>query len=126
SIETLTEILDEDDEPTGTFEGSIAGANPVTLECKSISGGALTNVSYDGYYSPAGNKVTWPLGPSLVIKPNDPTLIATNTECQITINDSVLDKDGNPVAADQRGPYPFKIAPITVIATDPTDSLEDD
>jgi hypothetical protein len=126
SIEELTEILDEDTgAPTGTFTGSIVNANPVTLQCQSVNGNTLVNVPYDGYYSPSGNRVTWPVGPSLVIKPNNPELIATGKECQITLNDTVTDKDGKSVPTAQRGPYTFKVAPITVIATDPTDSLDD-
>ena len=80
SIETLTEIVDEDGMGTGTYEGSIADSHPVTLECVSSVTKTMTPVSYTGYYSPAGNRVTWPLGPSIVIKPNDPKSIATNTE----------------------------------------------
>jgi hypothetical protein len=123
SIEELTEILDEETGlPTGTYSGSIRGANPVTLQCQSVTGNTLVNVDYDGYYSPSGNRVTWPVGPSLVIKPNNPELIATGKECQITLNDTVVDKEGNTVPTAQRGPYTFKVAPITIIATDPTDA----
>ncbi|HEY5949118.1 MAG TPA: hypothetical protein VIV40_26680, partial [Kofleriaceae bacterium] len=121
-IETLTEILDENGEGTGTFEGSIAASHPVTLQCESSTGSGMVDVDYDGYYQPAGNRVTWPLGPSLVIKPNAPKLIATNATCQITLNtDVILDKSGTPVPADQKGPYKFKIAPIKVLAIDPPD-----
>jgi hypothetical protein len=121
SFEQLSPILDEDTgEETGAFTGSIAGANPVTLQCRSVTNNQFVNVSYDGYYSPSGNRITWPVGPSIVIKPNDPTLIATNTECQVTINEGVLfDKNGEEVPASQRGPFPFTIAPITAIVLDP-------
>jgi len=119
-IEQLIEILDENDQGTDQYTGSIAAANPVTLRCQSVAG-AMVTVDYDGYYSPAGNRITWPLGPSLVIKPNDPTLIATNAQCEITINDSVVDKDQTPVETSQRGPYRFRIAPISVLAIDPAD-----
>jgi len=120
SIEELTPVLDEaTGEPTGASTGSIINAHPVTLQCRSVVNDEFVNVDYDGYYSPSGNRVTWPVGPSLVIKPNDPTTIGTNTECQVTLNDSITDKDGNPVPADQRGPFPFKIAPITAIFADP-------
>jgi hypothetical protein len=123
SIEELTEIIDEETGlPTGTFSGSIIGANPVSLQCQSVTGNTLVNVDYDGYYSPSGNRVTWPVGPSLVIKPNEPGLIATGKECQITLNDTIVDKDGRTVPTAQRGPYTFKIAPVTIIATDPTDA----
>src|SRR5690606_39027695 len=62
SIETLTEILDANGEGTGTFRGSIRDANPVKLECQSVTNNAMVNVDYDGYYSPSGNRVTWPVG----------------------------------------------------------------
>jgi hypothetical protein len=126
-VETLTEVLDADTgEPTGTFTGSIASTRPVTLQCESMTGGGMVNVDYDGYYSPSGNRVTWPVGPSLVIKPNDPTLVATNTPCQITINDVVKDKGGTSVETLQRGPYKFRTAGIKVIAIDPPDDPEFD
>ena len=121
SIEELTEILDTEGEGTGTFEGSIAAAHPVDLKCESVSGG-MVDVDYDGYYQPAGNRVTWPLGPSLVIIPNDPTLIATNTPCSMKINTgSILDKQGEEVPAGDAGPYDFRVAPITAIFVDPGD-----
>jgi hypothetical protein len=123
SIEELTEIIDADTGlPTGTFTGSIIGANPVSLQCQSVTNNELVNVDYDGYYSPSGNRVTWPVGPSLVIKPNDPGLVATGKECQVTLNDTIVDKEGRAVPSAQRGPYTFKIAPVTIIATDPTDA----
>lgn len=120
-IEELTEILDPDTgEGTDTFSGSIANTQPVKLECESVAGG-FVEVPYDGYYSPAGNAVTWPLGPALVIKPDEPRAIATNKMCRITLRANITDKNGNAVPEDQRGPYPFKIAPIMPIAIDPPD-----
>jgi len=123
SIETLVDTTtgmpcDTTDADT-TCSGTIAAAHPVDLQCTSVVSGQPVGVSYDGYYSPGGNAVTWPLGPSLVIKPNDPKAIATNTECTLTLKDNITDKDGNAVRADQRGPFKFKVAPITVIALDP-------
>jgi len=70
--------------------------------------------------------VTWPLGPALVIKPLEPRAVATTKMCRVTLRDSINDKTGNPVPADQRGPYPFKIAPITPILTEPADGSEID
>jgi hypothetical protein len=126
SIETLTEVIDADTgEPTDTYVGSIATTHPVKLECENMAG-AMVNIDYDGYYSPSGNRITWPLGPSIVIKPNDPTLIATSSNCQVTINDNVVDKSGTPVEASQRGPYKFGVAPIKLIAIDPPDDPEYD
>jgi len=120
SIEELSPILDEETgEETGNFSGSLASAHPVELQCRSVVSNQMVDVDYDGYYSPSGNRVTWPLGPSLVIKPNDPSLIATNTECEIKLNDNILDKDGIPVPEAQRGPFPFKVSGIKVILLDP-------
>lgn len=120
SVEELVEIIDPDLGPTDTYTGTIANTKPVTLRCESVNGG-MVNVDYDGYYQPAGNRLTWPLGPSIVVKPNDPTLIATDSQCEITINENVVDKSGNPVEASQRGPYKFRIAPVEVLEIDPAD-----
>jgi len=120
SVEELKPILDSDGAETGTFYGTLAGTQPVTLQCESINGGMI-NVPYDGYYSPAGNAVTWPLGPSLVIQPAEPRAIATGAMCQVTLKDSIRDKSGELVPAAQRGPFPFKIAPLQIVAIEPTD-----
>jgi hypothetical protein len=118
SIEELNPILDSDGNDTGTVAGTIANTKPVKLECQSAMGGGLVEIPYDGYYSPSGNAVTWPLGPSLVIKANFPALVATQSECQVTINANVTDKDGNKVPDTQLGPYKFKIAPVALVAGD--------
>lgn len=126
SIEDLTEIIDSQGEPTGTFEGSIAATQPVTLRCAGVSG-AMVNIPYDGYYSPSGNNVTWPLGPSLVIKPTQPGTIPTNAACEVILNDVVRDKDQlTQVPPDQRGPYSFAVAPIRVVSISPVDGDEID
>lgn len=123
-IEELTEIKDPDTgEGTDTYTGSIANTLPVKLECESVGGG-FVEVPYDGYYSPAGNAVTWPLGPSLVIKPNEPKAIATGKACRVTINENVVDKSGNKVPAAQRGPFSFKVAPIQVVTIDPPNDAD--
>jgi hypothetical protein len=125
-VEELIEINDPDTGlGTDTYTGSLANTQPVTLECENVAG-QFVPVAYDGYYSPAGNAVTWPLGPALVIKPDEPRQIATNKMCRVTIKDFVTDKEGNPVPADQRGPFAFKIAPITPIAISPADGDEVD
>lgn len=124
NVEELVEIIDPDTgEGTDTYTGTIANTRPVVLECESVAGGYV-EVPYDGYYSPAGNRVTWPLGPSLVIKPLEPRAIATTKMCRVTLNDNVLDKSGEPVPAAQRGPFEFQIAPITPIFIDPADGAE--
>jgi len=118
AVETLT------DTDTGgpctatslTCDGHLASTAPVTLMC----GG--TAVAYDGYYVPNGNVVSWPPGPALVVEPTD--FIATSAACTISLKDSILDKQGNVVPADQRGPYSFSLAAMTIIATDPQDGDE--
>lgn len=123
-VEELEEIKDPNTgEGTGTYYGTLANTKPVKLECESVNGGMI-EVEYDGYYSPSGNQVTWPLGPSLVIRPNHPELVATNKMCRVTLKDVIADKSGEKVPADQLGPYAFQIAPITPIFIDPEDDSE--
>jgi hypothetical protein len=123
-VEELEEIKDpETGEPTGTYYGTLANTKPVKLECESVNGGMI-EVEYDGYYSPSGNQITWPLGPSLVIKPNHPELVATNKMCRVTLKDMITDKSGEKVPADQLGPYAFQIAPITPVFIDPEDGAD--
>jgi methionine-rich copper-binding protein CopC len=125
SVEDLVADVDATGAPTGTYTGTLANTQPVTLKCASSKGTGLVDVPYDGYYSPAGNSISYPLGPSLVIIPVDPTVIATGSECTVTLKDSIHDKDGVQVPADQRGtaatPYKFKLAPIQVVAITPPD-----
>ncbi|MGE0869381.1 MAG: hypothetical protein AB7P03_12500 [Kofleriaceae bacterium] len=97
--------------------GSIKAQQPVTLMCGGVP------VAYDGYYSPGGNYVTWPVGPGLVIVPDDPTAIPTGTECQLTLSQNIKDKDGIVVPMDQRGPFTFKIAPFSLESTAPASIL---
>lgn len=109
--------------PSGTFTGTIANTHPVTLTCDGVE------VPYDGYYSPSGNYQTWPVGPSLVIIPEDPTSVPTGVECTVSINENVVDKQGEPVPMDQRGmggQYKFKVATLTLTSTDPASIVADD
>jgi hypothetical protein len=121
TVEDLIEVFDDDNQPTGTFEGSLADTQPVILKCTGVDG-AMHEVPYDGYYSPSGNNVTWPLGPSLVIKQTGAFIVSTNSNCTVEIKDSVKDKSGNAVPVAQRGPFPFKIAPIKALVIDPPNS----
>ncbi len=120
NVEELIPILDPDTmAETGQFTGSLLNTQPVNLTC----GG--TAVAYDGYYSPSGNNVTWPVGPSLFIAPLDLTTVATSSECTVEIKDTVVDKDGNSVPADQRGSageYKFQIAPLEFLGTAPEEA----
>lgn len=113
SFEVLTELLDPDTmAPLGQYSGSIKASKPVTLTC----GG--TAVPYDGFYNPSGNSVTWPLGPSIVIIPDDPTSIATGSSCSVTIDPMVVkDKDGN--GAVDVTPFTFKVAGLEFQGSDP-------
>ncbi|HEY5934039.1 MAG TPA: hypothetical protein VIU61_05385 [Kofleriaceae bacterium] len=114
TAETLEPVLDPDTmEETGIFTGSLAETQPVTLTCDGA------DVPYDGYYSPSGNTVTWPLGPSLVIQPLDTSAVATGAECMISLKDVAKDKEGHAVPAAQRGPYTFNVAGLAATAVDP-------
>ena len=114
TVEDLIPVLDPDTmQETGVFTGSLAQTQPITLTC----GG--NPVPYDGYYDPSGNNVTWPLGPSLFFHPVDPTSVATSSECEVAVKESVTDKDGNKVPDTQRSGYKFKIAPLTFLGSTP-------
>src|SRR5580698_4353221 len=122
SIEDLVPITDMNGNPTGTSMGTLKNTQPVTLQCQSSMGnGALVDVPYDGYYDPSGDSVSYPLGPSLVVQPADPTLVATGSMCQITLKNTIKDKDENPVPTDQLGPYTWTIGTVAVTAIAPAD-----
>lgn len=125
TVEDLLPILDDNGLETGSFTGTIAQTQPVTLKCTGVDG-QLHDVAYDGYYSPSGNAVTWPVGPSLVIKQVGDVIVPTNSACEVTIKDSVHDKSGNPIPADQRGPFKFKVSGLKPIVNDPADDSEID
>jgi Big-like domain-containing protein len=112
-VEDLISINDSSGQPTGLSSGTLATTQPVTLTC----GG--TKIPYDGYYDPSGNSYTWPVGPSLVVSPNDTSSIPTGSECEISVLPKVTDKDGLAVPAAQLGPYKFKIAPLALVDTSP-------
>ncbi|HEU0032443.1 MAG TPA: Ig-like domain-containing protein [Kofleriaceae bacterium] len=116
-IEELVPVLDPDTmQETGTFTGSLLNTQPFTLTCNGA------NVAYDGWYSPSGNNVTWPVGPSLVAFPVDYSTVPTSGECTVQIKSNVVDKDGNTVPADQQGTasqYKWKIAALAVDAIAP-------
>jgi hypothetical protein len=122
SIEDLVPITDANGNPTGQQMGTLANTQPVTLQCQSSMGNnALVDVPYDGYYDPSGDSVSYPLGPSLVIEPADPTLVATGSMCQITLKTNIKNKDGNQVPTDQLGPYTWSIGAAAVTALTPAD-----
>ena len=115
NVETLEPILDAMGNETDTFTGSFATTQPVTLKCQDVNGN-LADIPYDGYYSPSGNSFTWPVGPGIVIKPADPTVVPVESECQITLKKDVIkDKDGVSIADADTQPFKFKIAPVSFI-----------
>jgi len=114
-IEQLTDVATGGDctDTSDVCEGHIAAAHPFTLDC---GAGA---VDYDGYYSPNGNNVSYPPGPGLVVAPNG-FLVATGSTCNVSlVADTVTDKDGTTVPADQLGPWSFQISLLAILATDP-------
>jgi len=114
TAETLEPVIDPDTgEPTGQSTASLAETQPVTVTCGGV------DVPYDGYYSPSGNSFSWPVGPSLVIVPDDTSTIATGTECEVSLKDVVKDKQGLGVPSAQRGPFTFTVAPLALVGSDP-------
>ena len=113
SIERLDPILDPDTmQPTGTFSGSLADSQPVNFTCGGMP------VAYDGYYSPNGNAFTWPLGPSLVIIPDDPTAIAAGSSCSVTLKSGVV-KDKSGIASPDSEAFTFSVAALAFTGSDP-------
>jgi len=115
-VEELVEIIDPDTNMgSGIFEGHIKNTKPVSIKCNNV------DVPYDGYYDPSGNNVTWPVGPSLFIQPTALQDIPTGAECTLSINDVVVDKDGNKVPTGQAADpnYKWGVAALELVATDP-------
>jgi hypothetical protein len=103
------------DDPIETCDGTIANTRPVTLSC----GG--TTINYDGYYYPNGNKESFPVGPALYVTPDPADLtFATGTECNITITDVVVDKQGERVASAANS-FDISIQELSLFQTDPED-----
>jgi hypothetical protein len=108
---SVEDVIDVGD---GVMYGTIAETQPVTISCND------TDLSYDGFYDPAGNHLSYPPGPALVAQVSE--FIATGSSCEASIKDgAVTDQDGNPVPSDQLGPYEFAIAPLSIYSTDPAD-----
>lgn len=118
-VETLN-CLDEEGNLSDPLicVGSIATTLPVELRCSG------TSAVYDGYYYPNGNKESFPVGPALVVESDtNSTGAATGTECTLTINEVVKDKDGNVVASGAGiDTFNLKIQDLTVVGTDPEDA----
>jgi Bacterial Ig-like domain len=116
----FSELLDPDVEDLvtedGVTTGTIAETRPASLSC----GG--TELEYDGWYDPTGNYQSYPPGPSLVVHAVE--FIATGTICEVSLADSVVDKDGDAVPGDHRGPYEFAIAALSVTGSVPENESE--
>jgi hypothetical protein len=111
-VEDLEERIDADGNATGIFDGSIAATQPVVLECDGVA------VPYDGYYQPSGNSQTWPVGPSLVVSPVDPSVIAAGATCTVALRaDVIVDKQGE--AVTDTTPFTFGIAALEFQGSDP-------
>src|SRR3569832_1804676 len=91
SIEDLIPDTDDSGAPTGTYTGTLMNTQPVTLKCESSTDSGLVDVPNNRNNTPSGNSISYPLGPSLVIIPADPTVVATNSECQITLKSNITD-----------------------------------
>jgi hypothetical protein len=115
-IETLT------DSETGgpctdasvTCDGHIASTQPVNIDC-----GTQGEITYDGYYQPNGNNVSWPPGPSIVAIPD--VYVASGSTCTVTLNTNIVDKQGEPVPTGDLGPYTFTLSAFTTNGSDPGD-----
>lgn len=108
-----TSIEDLVVQPNGSMIGTLKNTQPVTLKCSDV------DVPYDGYYVPNGNRQSWPIGPSLFIRPTSSTSVATGASCKLSIKDNVHNKAGQSVPTEQRD-YQFKLAPMKFRVSDPT------
>jgi hypothetical protein len=105
-------------------EGTLARTQPFTLAC----GATPTELAYDGFYVPNGNNVTFPLGPSLFLRPAniDDLTFPTGSPCKLTMKPEVIiDKDGESVPASDPGvsnnyQIDFKIADLALLLIDPS------
>jgi Bacterial Ig-like domain len=104
----FSELLDPDIEDLVDGAGSLLETQPAILRC----GGA--ELAYDGYYDPSGSHLSYPPGPSLVVKPID--FVATGTDdCEVELKDGdAVDKDGDAVPENHLGPYEFGVAVLSV------------
>jgi hypothetical protein len=119
NIEDLVDVLDPTTMlPTGQFNGTLVNTQPFVLTCTDPAGNPV-NVAYDGYYSPSGNSVTWPVGPSLVVQPIDHSTVRTGAACSLTLNDNIVDKQQRSVPADQRGAYQFELTALAFTGSSP-------
>ncbi|MCC6623987.1 MAG: hypothetical protein IT385_22205 [Deltaproteobacteria bacterium] len=116
-VETLDCDLDDDgvDDDPLVCEGSLDDTRPLTITC----GPGAARLDYTGYYVPNGNRASFPVGPSIVVVPDaDALVFPTGTDCDIHLNDTVVDKSGERVDPSQAD-IPFRLADLAVIETEP-------
>lgn len=119
AVETLDCDLDDDgvdDEPlvcTGALDTALS------ITCVGERGGVV-DLAYSGYYVPNGNRVTFPVGPSIYALPESPSTLPTGSECTLQLNDVIVDESGEPIPGDQTN-YTFKIAELAIVETVPSD-----
>lgn len=110
-----TQISDVDNQPVGILDENEDGA-PDELRFKEdivhiVCDGVEMPLVYDGlsktFWNPSGNQQIpagdigiGGLGPAIVVIPEG---LRTGSTCTIEINDTVVDKDGNPVCAPEGG-----------------------
>jgi hypothetical protein len=107
----------------GTTIGTLRNTQPVTLTCQNVAG-AMVPVPYDGYYAPNGNRVSWPLGPSLFIQPIAATSVPTGANCNVALKAMIHDKDAVEVPMDERS-FNFKIGSHFLRFSDPDPGLDE-
>jgi hypothetical protein len=110
------DIEDLETDENGVVTGHIADTQPVVLSCNGVE------LDYDGYYDPSGNHLSFAPGPSLVVTPA--AFVATGSDCEVTLADNVVDKDGDSVPNDQVGAYEFSVAVLSVYGSEPADESE--
>lgn len=122
--EELVVVVDDEGlperDPYGNpvLRGTLERSQPVILTCNGQP------VAYDGFYNPSGNHLSDPPGPSLVIRPLG--AVTTGASCTVEVvqgesNPSfgVFDKTGNPVSAEDKGPFEFQIALLAITDASP-------
>lgn len=123
-VETLTDTaVDAQGDPlpctvdSVTCDGHLNTTLPFDVSCGGMA------IAYDGYYYPNGNKESNPVGPALILAPED--LAPTDSDCQLTIKPSVvIDKQGEavPTGANENV-FTIHVKPLDVVATDPEDAV---
>ncbi len=105
------------------MRGTLERSQPVILTCNGQP------VAYDGFYNPSGNHLSDPPGPSLVIRPLGAVTTGASCTVEVVQGESnprfgVFDKTGNPVSAEDKGPFEFQIALLAISDASPGSAAE--